>query len=68
MKVSLIREESLKTISENRISLEEHLGHFGMNISDKFTYSQADKERFLYLMEGGLDEKSRAADPFFQEC
>ena len=68
VKVNLIREESLKTISENRISLEKHLGHFGMNISDKYTYSQADKESFLNLMEGGLGEKSRAADPFFQEC
>ena len=61
-------EDSLKTIRENRMSLEKHLGHFGMNISDKFAYSQADKETFLNLMEGGLDEKPRAADPFFQEC
>ncbi|CAK9032926.1 unnamed protein product [Durusdinium trenchii] len=59
-------EESLKTIRETRKNLDQHLAHLGMNFSSFNTYSQADKETLLNLMEGGM-EKPRAAWPF-QEC
>ncbi|CAK9110757.1 Uncharacterized protein SCF082_LOCUS51433 [Durusdinium trenchii] len=59
-------EESLKIMNQNKLNLQKHLGHLGMNISHTQSYTQADKETFLRLMEGGLDTP-RAAGPF-QEC
>eukprot|EP00913_Durusdinium_trenchii_P007444 g6998.t1 len=60
-------EESLKIIRESRKNLDEHLAHLGMNFSSFNTYSQADKETLLNLMEGGLEEKPRAAGPFTEK-
>lgn len=59
-------QENLKIIEENKQHLRKHMSALGMNMSAPQSYSQADKETFLRLMEGGLDEP-RAAWPF-KEC
>ena len=59
-------QDNLKIIEENKLHLRKHMSALGMNMSAPQSYSQADKETFLRLMEGGLDEP-RAAWPF-KEC
>ena len=40
----LLIQESLKIMNQNKLNLQKHLGHLGMNISHTQSYTQADKE------------------------